>query len=328
MFGGTSSASCSNYALCRTAAESESIYGRAAAEALHQKFYVDDLLKSMRDLESAKQLVKDVISMCKSGGFHLTKFISNNKELLLSIPESQRRFGMKNQDLYGDLPNEKALGICWNLKDDTFSFKLKLDTRTLTKRVMLSMISSIYDPFGFAAPFILEGRRILQGLCNQSIKWDNEVSSDEKKDRKKWLVKVKHIEQLHVRRCIKPDNFRKVVNVSLHHFSDASELGFGQCSYIRMVDEKDRVHCSLLLGKSRVVPKQFISIPRLELNAAVLSVKMACLLKKELNLREVGEWFSTDNKVVLGYIKNDVRRFKTFVASRIQQIRENTEVWQ
>ena len=89
---------------------------------------------------------------------------------------------MKNQDLCGDLPNKKALGICWNLKDATFSFKLKLDTRTLTKIVMLSMISSIYNPLGFAAPFILEGRRILQGLCNQSIKWDNEVSSDVKKD--------------------------------------------------------------------------------------------------------------------------------------------------
>ena len=133
---------------------------------------------------------------------------------------------------------------------------------------------------------------------------------------------------MHVRRCIKPDNFGKVVNVSLHHFSNASELGFDQCSYIRMVDGKDRVHCSLLLGKSRIVPKKFISIPRLELNAAVLSVKMACLLKKELNLGEVEEWFWTDSKVVLGYIKNDVRRFKTFVANRIQQIREKAEVRQ
>ena len=130
------------------------------------------------------------------------------------------------------------------------------------------MISSTYDPLGFAAPFILEGRRILQGLYNQSIKWDNEVSSDAKKDWKKWLAKLKHNEQLHVR-CTKPDNFGKVVNVSVHHFSDASELGFGQCSYIRMIDEKDRVHGSLLLGKSRVAPKKFISIPRLELNPAV-----------------------------------------------------------
>ena len=77
----------------------------------------------------------------------------------------------------------------------------------------------------------------------------------------------------------KNDYFGKVVNVSLHYSSDASELGYGQCSYIRMVNETGRVYCSLLLGKLRVVPKKFMSMPWLELNAAVLSVKMACLLK-------------------------------------------------
>ena len=114
----------------------------------------------------------------------------------------------------------------------------------------------------------------------------------------------------------------------LHHFSDASELGYGQCSYIRIFNEIGSVHCNLLLAKSRVAPKKFISIPGLELNAAVLSVKMACLLKKELKLEEKREWFWTDSKVVIGYIKNDDRRFKTFVANRVQQIRENTDVQQ
>ena len=105
-----------------------------------------------------------------------------NKELLLSVPEHQRRTGVKDQDLSADLPNEKALGICWNLREDIFSFRLQLETGTLTKRLMLSMISSIYDLLGFAAPFILEGRNILQGLCNQNIQWDSEVSSSVKKD--------------------------------------------------------------------------------------------------------------------------------------------------
>ena len=99
----------------------------------------------------------------------------------------------------GDLPNEKALGICWNLREDIFSFKLRLEARTLTKRVMLSMISSIYDPLGFAAPFILEGRMILQGLCNQGIQWKSEVSSVVKKDWADWVTKLKHIKRLHFR---------------------------------------------------------------------------------------------------------------------------------
>ena len=112
-------------------------------------------------------------------------------------------------------------------------------------------------------------------------------------------------------------NFR----VSIHHLSDASEQGYGQYSYIRMVDEEGRIHCSLLLGKSR-----FVLIPRLEPTAAVLSVKIACLLKKELNFWEVHHYFWTDSKEVIGYIMNDKRRFKTFVAYQIYKIKEKTNV--
>ena len=174
------------------------------------------------------------------------------------------------------------------------------------------MISSIFDPLGFAALLILEGRMILQG------QWDSEVNCAVRKVCKNWATKLKDIEKLHVRRFMKPDNFGKLVNVSLHHFSDASEFGCGQCSYIRMVNEIGRVYCSLLQGKSRDVPEKFISIPRLELNAVVLSIKIACLLKKKLNLEEIKEWFWID--------RNHVRRFETSAANRIQQIRQNTDV--
>ena len=72
---------------------------------------MDDLLKSVNNPETAMILVKNVVDMCKSGGFHLKKFISNNRKLLMSIPEDQKRNGVKNTDLIGDLPTEKALGI-------------------------------------------------------------------------------------------------------------------------------------------------------------------------------------------------------------------------
>ena len=91
------------------------------------------------------------------------------------------------------------------------------------------------------------------------------------------------------------------------------------------VDYDNRGHCRFLLGKSRVVPKKFISVPRLELTAALLSVKMACFLNM---LSCVDEVFWTDSKVVLRYITNTVKRFKTFVANRVQQIKEKTDVQQ
>ena len=51
---------------------------------------------------------------------HLTKFISNNKDLLLSVPENQRRMEVKDRDLSGQLPNEKALEYV-GIKEKNFS---------------------------------------------------------------------------------------------------------------------------------------------------------------------------------------------------------------
>ena len=72
---------------------------------------------------------------------------------------------------------------------------------------------------------------------------------------------------------MKSDNFGKVVNVTFFFF-DALVLAYGQCSFIRIVNETGRVHRSLLLEKSKIVPEKFMSILRLEQNAPVLSVKI------------------------------------------------------
>ena len=113
----------------------------------------------------------------------------------------------------------------------------------------------------------------------------------------------------------------------MHHFSDASQDGYGQVSYLRLVDEDGHIHCSLVLAKSRVTPLKFVSIPRLELTAAVLSIKVSLLLKKELTISTpIREFYWTDSKVVLGYIRNEAKRFKVFVANRVQIIRENSDV--
>ena len=316
VFGGVSSASCSNYALKRTATDNADQYGQEAAEVVRSNFYVDDLLKSVDNPKTAMILVKNVVDMCKSGGFHLTKFISSNRELLISISEDQRRNGVKNADLIGDLPAEKALGIQRNIPDYSFTFNIQVNRRPLTKRKILSIISSIYDPLGLASPFVLEGRQLLQSLCNQLLLWDDVVGPVLRKDWERWEQKLKGVQDIHTSRCIKPHMFGKIVETSLHHFSDASEKEYGQCSYIRLVNDERKIHCSLLIGKSRVTPKKFLSTPRWELTAAVVFVKMACLIKKELNLGNITEKFWTDSQVVQ----------KVFVANWVQNIQEHSDV--
>ena len=117
--------------------------------------------------------------------------------------------------------------------------------------------------------------------------------------------------------------------IELHNFSDASTEGYGQCSYLRLVDKDNQVHCSLVMGKARVTHLKPVTIPRLELTAAQLSVKVSDMLKRELRYELTDEIFWTDSKVVLAYISNNARRFHTYVANRVQQIPDLTtpEQW-
>ena len=136
------------------------------------------------------------------------------------------------------------------------------------------------------------------------------------------------MEDTKVERYFKPTKFAKIREYSLHHFSDASGYEYGQCSYLQVVDENDQIHCSLVIKKSRVVPH--ISIPWLELRAATLSIKMTNLLMSELQYGITKKVFWTDSQVVLSYIKNQTRCFKTFVANQIQTIKDHSDVaqWQ
>ena len=127
--------------------------------------------------------------------------------------------------------------------------------------------------------------------------------------------------------CFKPLRFGRLIDCSLHHFSDASQDGYGLVSYFRLVNEDVYIHCSLVITKSRATPIKFVSIPRLELTAAALSIKVSLILKKGLTRStSVREFFWTDSVMVLGYISNEAKRFTVFVANRIQLIRENSNV--
>ena len=136
------------------------------------------------------------------------------------------------------------------------------------------------------------------------------------------------MENINVSRCYKPDSFLNLMKAEVHHFSDASEEGYGQCSYLRLISKFETIHCSLLIGKSRVSSMKYISILRLELTAATLSIKMSKLIKRELDIEDYEETYWTDSKVILGYINNEVKCFKIFVANRIQTIKENLNIKQ
>ena len=124
VFGGVSSPSCSNYALKRTASDNLKKYGEDVASILRRNFYVDDMLKSFSSIEEAIRITGKVKELCKEGGFNLTKFSSNNLDVLKTIQDKDRKDGVKDKDLaIGVLAKDKALGVRWNVGETLWAFK-------------------------------------------------------------------------------------------------------------------------------------------------------------------------------------------------------------
>lgn len=330
LFRATSSPGCANFALKRTADDFKELFSSKPAKFVKEDFYVDDGLKSVPSVIQASAVIESTKSLLAKGGFNLHKFISNSKEVIKAIPKEQRASGVKELDLSRDvLPIERALGEQWCVQSDALQFRVVLKDKPLTRRGILSSISSIYDPLGLAAPFLLKGKQILQDLCKTQAAWDEMVPDGIRGRREKWKEELHELAELKIRHCYKPDNFGDVKSVELHSFSDASVNGYGQCLYLRMVNNHDEVHCALVMAKLRVTPLKPVTVPRLELTAAVVSTKISSFLQKELSYEDINEFFWTDSKVVLGYISNEARQFHTFIANRVQEIRDHAspEQW-
>ena len=253
IFGGTSSPSCSNFVLKKAATDNSDKFAQEAAETLLRNFSVDDLLKSTKSAEEVVSVIKNVVQMCAAGGFRLTKFISNHPDVLSAIPEEDGKVGVKVQDLLtGRVPEERALDVLWNTDNDSLCFNINIMEKPLTRRGLLVMLRSIYHPLGLVSPFLLKGRKTIQELCKDSFQWNHPISKKIKQQWLKWKSNLGKQNSIKMARCFKPKNFGNVKHYSLHHFSDASDIGYGQASYLQMVNADGKVHCCLLIAKSRV----------------------------------------------------------------------------
>ncbi|KAK7909879.1 hypothetical protein WMY93_014563 [Mugilogobius chulae] len=301
-------------------------YSRQVTDTISNNFYVDDCLKSVVTEEEAVKLVKELTELCLKGGFRLSKWTSNCRSVLSSIPEEKRSKPTRQLHLDQDsLPVEKALGLSWCAESDTFIFQLSMKPKPHTRRGVLSTVSSVYDPLGFLAPYTLLPKLLLQEMCRQRLSWDDPIPKSMSQCWTTWLQDLQKLEEFKVKRCIKSSTCKGTHVAQLHHFADGSNHGYGTVSYLRLQDESGNVHLAFMLGKARVAPLKQTTIPRLELTAAVLAVRVDRMLKQELSLQLEGSCFWTDSQTVLRYINNKSKRFHTFVANRVAAIREVTQ---
>ena len=255
IFGAVSSPSCANFALKKTAIDTCSKYGKEVEKSISNDFYVDDMLKSVATEDEAIKIAKEIKDALSEGGFKLTKWISNSERVIQSIPYEERAKEMKSLDPESETMH-RALGVHWFVETDQLGFALNEVERKATRRNILSVMSSVYDPLGMAAPFVFQAKNLLQSLCKQRLSWDEDIPPPQRQVWEKWLQDLPNLSQLKMDRCLKPAGYGPPVNVQMHHFTDASEVGYGTVSYMRYVDGQGKVHCAFIMAKSRVATTQ------------------------------------------------------------------------
>ena len=329
LFGAKSSPSCANLALHKTA-EDHGVGKQEASDTIRRNFYVDDVLKSVESEEAAVNLVRGLRDVCASGGFNLTKFSSNSTRVLGSVASKDRASDVKKLEPNTEVAStERALGVLWDTKSDTFGFQIdvdKLKKKPVTKRGMLSAAASCYDPLGLAAPYLIRGRMCIQELFRLKVPWDSRVPDQIGRRWERWLLDLSHLENFRIPRCLSAGDLYQA-KIELHHFADASQTAYGTVSYMRTAYPDGSVHCRLLTSKARVAPLKSISIPRLELTAAKLAVQVSQDLSRALDTA-VDNIFWTDSTTVMKYIRNTTTRFHVFVSNRLAVIHDGSSVGQ
>lgn len=307
-------------------AEDEAEKFPLGSKVLKKGFFVDDLLWSVATLDEAMQLQDELLALLKAGGFDLRKWSSNCPELLARVPADYRETPLEFQD-DKDL-SIKVLGLQWMPAEDVFSFTTTPPSDKITKRTVLSQIGRQFDPLGFVAPCIFFAKCFMQKLWLQELKWDDRLPPELEKE---WMSYVSEVPLLtsfkHERQAtISRHTYHQILG-----FCDASILGFAAVVYLRSLNPEGQIKVSLIMAKTRVAPIRTKSIPRLELQGALLLAQLVDYIRSILSDQIVihDTYLFTDSTVVLAWLNTPTYKLQTYVATRVAKVLElvSNEVW-
>ena len=280
---------------------------QAVAKLLQMSFYVDNCIVS---LNSEKELAE---------------FRKTSVELLAEA-RMELRLWKSNVDKPDDDVNVSVLGLEWNRRQD--SLKPKVDTvvvpEVLTKRVILAVAQSIFDPMGMFSPVTLQPKLLLRQLCIANVGWDEQVPEEIEQKFRRWCVELQCLHAVEIPRRIAEVNPEQG-NFSLHVFGDASQDAYACAVYVRST-VGGVTTSRLMQSKARVAPKN-ATIPRLELLACLIAARLGSSMLRVLKDGgiETSITYWSDSKTALTWIRKE-NQYGTFVNNRIKEIRKLTSI--
>lgn len=305
-----------------------------AASAIIRRTYVDDYFDSENTEDEAIVKAEQVRFIHAQAGFEIRNWISNSAKFVrelggLATSGSVSLNGTKDDTI------ERVLGIMWMPIEDVFTFSTTLrddllpyitKAKTPTKRIVLQCIMSLFDPLGLLAPFTIHGKIMIQNLWRSGCEWDEEIDNDSHARWTNWISLLPTIKNIKIPRCyLQGESATTYDTLQLHVFVDASDQAYGGAAFFR-IETVDGPRCSLVMAKTKVAPLKQLSIPRLELQAAVLGARLLNTVIENHDLKVTKRVLWTDSRNVLSWIRSDQRKYKPFVAFRIGEILQETKI--
>lgn len=285
-----------------------------ASEIVLRDMYIDDLVSSVGNLKEAKLVFQQLIDLFNAGGFSLVKWSVNSKEFLNHIPEEKRL----SQIVNFETDCLKVLGMQWHPNLDILFFKVNIQNHSCTKRNILSTVARIFDPLGLVAPVTLYAKLLIKKLWSLHLDWDQCPPNYLVEQWSHFQLELPLLDKFSVPRHL---GIFENSTATLVGFADACESSFGAAVYLYL-DSNSEFKTSLICSKSKVSPLKVVSIPRLELCAAVLLAKLMKFVidtyRSRYNLTKIFAF--SDSTVVLHWIHSSPHRWKTFVANRVAKI--------
>jgi len=287
-------------------------YSTEVSEILSREMYADNLVVSLPRTIEPEKFYEETRNIFKAMSMDMIKWTSNNAEFRKAIPPSD------------GIPDSRTtvLGMTWDTKTDIMGVKsckiAHLNGRIPTKRLALKIMASLFDPIGCAIPVAVAARVFLRELWKRGYKWETEIEGELLE---KWNTIKQSIEQasaIQIPRTYFTYGVDEADSIQMHTFVDASKQAYAAVSYLR-VTKKGGSQTAFVMARARLAPQTDLSVPRLELIAAVVGSRLETFLDHQLQLKQkIEHYIWSDSKCILAWLETT----KILPAAIQKQIRE------
>lgn len=268
---------------------------------------MDNWLQSFPTPDVARDVADKLRGLLLEGGFELRQWASSTPDVIGHLPKeiksesSEQLLNHTNMD-----PQEPALGLRWLCHSDTLRYKSwPFEHSPATMRNIYKVLASQYDPIGFLTPYTTRAKVLVQQLWDKKREWDDPLLPGELLTAwQDWENELPYLDSIRLPRCyVNPAMDQATNKREVHIFCDASQRAYGSVGYLRTADTKGHVEVAFLTARSRVAPKRQLSMPRLELCAALTGAQLANVLTRELTVEISRVVMWTDSTTVLAWIR-------------------------